>query len=348
MSVGQEAAVPQADRLPHVRAEATGPPMSATTTLLGGVLDAATAAVIGLPRFGARGLEWHFGRAGLPYSLASELSHTADRTTLACYTKQLIDSLDPRKKGWPKRPVIPPRAHFERGLTSAKRNPADKVALAHVAKFIVRSKGPVRQPDATGLYVRVRQQVLNLVKEHHYPQLPVPAYDAPARLVLVRRIITSELPLMSFPYQFSESASGAPPAWCYALLPDLPSVETSEAAQQLGLWYKVLAAEKQPRAGGLQAQQLRDLEAIVSNGMKPVLRYLVVTLTNPATRRTLNISDGEARSVRLRFDALYAGLRLKPTRPGTTSAAHTSASPRARTGRCARRRRCGSRLRRTW
>ena len=36
---GQEAAVPQADRLPHVRAEATGPPMSATMPLLSGVLD---------------------------------------------------------------------------------------------------------------------------------------------------------------------------------------------------------------------------------------------------------------------------------------------------------------------
>ena len=152
-------------------------------------------------------------------------------------------------------------------MTSAERNPADKVALAHVAKFVVQSKGPVRQPDAVRLYVRVRQQVLNLVKEHHYQQLPVPAYDAPARLVLVRGIITSELPLMAFPYQFNKSASGTGGTWCYALLPDMPSVETSEAAQQLGLWYKVLTAERQPRAG-LKEQQLRDLEAIVSNGMK--------------------------------------------------------------------------------
>ena len=69
--------------------------MSATTPLLGGVLDAATAAVIGLPRVSRSGLDWHFGRAGLPYSLASELSRTADdRTTLACYTERLIDSLE--------------------------------------------------------------------------------------------------------------------------------------------------------------------------------------------------------------------------------------------------------------
>eukprot|EP00966_Prymnesium_polylepis_P158650 3667254-Prymnesium_polylepis.1 len=38
--------------------------------------------------------------------------------------------------------------------------------------------------------------------------------------------------------------------------------------------------------------------------MSPVLQYLVVTLTNPATRRALGITDGVAKSVSMRFDAL--------------------------------------------
>ena len=125
------------------------------TDLLGSVLDSETASIIGLPR--ARGdLEWHFCRAGLPYSLASELSHNADRTTLACYTERLIDSLDPRKKGWPERPIIPPCAHFERGLTSAERNPADKVVVATLRlgqptgrESVGRSRTP-RTPAALG------------------------------------------------------------------------------------------------------------------------------------------------------------------------------------------------------
>ena len=45
--------------------------------------------------------------------------------------------------------------------------------------------------------------------------------------------------------------------------------------------------------------------------MKPVLQYLVATLCNPATRRALNIGDGVAGSVRMRFDALT--LRETPT-----------------------------------
>ena len=70
--------------------------MKTTTPLLGGVLDARTAAVIGLPRASGRGLEWHFGRAGLPYSLANELRPDVDRTTLASFTESIIANLDPR------------------------------------------------------------------------------------------------------------------------------------------------------------------------------------------------------------------------------------------------------------
>ena len=80
-----------------------------TTPLLGGVLDPATASVIGLPRAGGRGLEWHYGRAGLPYSLASELSHTANRTTLASYTERLIDQRGrpPLAQSWLVGPALP-------------------------------------------------------------------------------------------------------------------------------------------------------------------------------------------------------------------------------------------------
>ena len=73
------------------------------------MLDQATASVIGLPRAGGRGLEWHYGRAGLPYSLASELSHTANRTTLASYTERLIDQRGrpPLAQSWLVGPALP-------------------------------------------------------------------------------------------------------------------------------------------------------------------------------------------------------------------------------------------------
>eukprot|EP00966_Prymnesium_polylepis_P060921 1412869-Prymnesium_polylepis.1 len=156
------------------------------------------------------------------------------------------------------RSPIPPRAYFERGLTSDQRNPADHVALAHVAKLILTSDGPVRQPDAVSLYTRVRHEFLCMVKEHHFPQLKVPAFDDNKSLIVVRGIINTELPVMAFPFDFERDGHSS---WCYALLPDVPSLKTSEAAKSVGLWYHVLAADRQPH-GDLKEQQLRDLEAI--------------------------------------------------------------------------------------
>ena len=267
--------------------------MATIHRLVGTVLDETTAAVVRLPP-NHRGQPWEFRRAGQSYSLASELRNDVDRITLASRVESLCANLDPRKKGTVERCPIP-RAYFERGLTSDQRNPADHVALAHVAKLIVMSDGPVRQPDAVSLYTRVRHQFLCMVKEHHFPHLKVPAFDDNRSLMVVRGIINTELPVMAFPW--------CEASWSYALLPDLPSVETSEAVRSIGIYYRVLAAERQPR-GDLKEQQLRDLEAIVADGHKPLLQYLVVTLTNSATWRALNISDGVARSVRTRFDAL--------------------------------------------
>jgi hypothetical protein len=218
------------------------------------------------------------------------LNADADRATLARYTTRIIANLDQRKKGSLERQQIPPRAHFERSLESSERNPADKVALAHVAKLILASDGPVRQPDAVTLYTCVRRRFLLMVKQHHFSELAVPPSDSGRMLNAVRRIITSELPVMAFPYCFER---GGVRSWCYALLPDLPTVEASEAARVVGVWYRMLAVEQQP-SGELKEQQLRDLEAIVPTGMKPVLQYLVVTLSNPATRRALRIISPSA------------------------------------------------------
>jgi len=74
-------------------------------------------------------------------------------------------------------------------------------------------------------------------------------------------------------------------------------METKDAASLLGAWYRILAVQKQARTG-FTAQQLTDLRAIVPTGMPPLLQYLVVKLTNPATRLALGISDEVANSVR--------------------------------------------------
>ena len=97
----------------------------------------------------------------------------------------------------------------------------------------------------------------------------------------------SELPVMALPYRFADGAGSH--TWCYGLLPDLPAVETSEAVRVVNVWYKMLAVEQKPR-DDMTDQQLRDLEAIVPAGMKPVLQYFVVTFANSATRRALKIT----------------------------------------------------------
>ena len=267
-------------------------------------LDAATALAMRLPASGPSGHPWHFSRAELPHSLPSELraARGGERMTLASYVEHLIRLLDPKLKGTPGRPPLPSASHFQRGLEDSERNPADHVALGHVAKLVAQSRGPVRLQDAVDLYVRVRTAFLDMVKQHHYRSLRVPAYNSSRQHQLIRTAIRSELAVMSFPYLFRHDSSKAG-AWHYALLPDVPSVETDAAVRMLGMAYKALAVERSVR-GGLSQQQLYDLKAIVPTGMPPLLQYLVVTLTNQATCRALGITDGVARSVRMRFDAL--------------------------------------------
>ena len=280
--------------------------MGAQLSPLSAIVSPDVTASIGLPRAAPGGRPWHYSRAGYPYSLASELSSNADRATLGSLCTQLEERLNPAKKNLPlgERPLIPPRWHFECGLNSDQRNPADVFALRAVAHLVARSKGPVSLPNAVQKYVLNRTRILEHVQKYHYQQLKIPAYDSPARIQLVRDAIRSNLPVMAFPYHFPNATThGAQGTWCYALLPDLPAVETSEVVRVLGIWYRVLAEERKVQ-GNFTAQQLADLRAIVPEGMSPLLQYLVCTLTNRATWRALGISDGVARSVRLRFDAL--------------------------------------------
>ena len=141
----------------------------------GAPLDATTASVIGLPRAGPRGSPWRFVRAALPHSLASELTSSTDRTTHGSYVKNISAILDQRKKASLERQPVPPRSHFERNLQSDDCNPADRVALAQVAKLIVSSTEPIRLQDAIALYVAIRRSFLTMVKHHHHPQLQIPS-----------------------------------------------------------------------------------------------------------------------------------------------------------------------------
>ena len=72
--------------------------MAIVEPLLGTILNETAAAVIGIP-LSHRGQPWEYRRAGLSYSLASELRNDVDRITLASRVESLRANLDPRKKG---------------------------------------------------------------------------------------------------------------------------------------------------------------------------------------------------------------------------------------------------------
>ena len=243
------------------------------------VVTADLASFVGLPAAGSGGHPWKYCRAGLPYSLSSELKLNAERVSGYQYTTNLISVLDPRKKHGAERQPIPPLAYFERSLNGSERNPADRVALASVASLINGADGPVQLPAAIALYLEKRHAFLTMVKEHHYTSLKVPSYVSEKHYSLVGNVIRNELPVMAFPYHFPRAKITAG-VWCYALLPDVPCVEDSEVTRQIRQWYKILAAELQPSAE-LKAQQLADLKAVAADGMSPMLQYLVVTLGCP-------------------------------------------------------------------
>jgi hypothetical protein len=270
-----------------------------------GLLDATTAIAIGIPATPGGGKQWKLSRAALPHSLKSVVATcNEDGITLQMERNRLIAALSLAKKALPlaERPPRPPKQNFERSLQSCERNPADIIALCRVANAIVASKEPVALPEMVRLYLDSRKTTLELVRQHFYASLKVPAYDGPLQIQLIRDTITTALPVMAFPYYFPNATSGAG-VWCYALLPDVPSIDTDEVWRVVSVWYRVLATELGPRAG-LTAQQLADIKAMVPTGMPPLMQYLVVTLTNQATWRNLGISDGEASAVRTRFDAL--------------------------------------------
>eukprot|EP00966_Prymnesium_polylepis_P138607 3202694-Prymnesium_polylepis.1 len=72
--------------------------MAFVEPLLGTILNETAAAVIGIP-LSHRGQPWEYRRAGLSYSLASELRNDVDRITLASRVESVIVLLDPRTKG---------------------------------------------------------------------------------------------------------------------------------------------------------------------------------------------------------------------------------------------------------
>ena len=122
----------------------------------GSVINAELASFVGLPAAGPGGHPWQYCRAGLEYSLSSELKLNAERVSGYQYTTSLISVLDPRKKHGAERQPIPPLAYFERNLNGSERNPADRIALAHVASLINGADGPVQLPAgaAIALYMR--------------------------------------------------------------------------------------------------------------------------------------------------------------------------------------------------
>jgi hypothetical protein len=142
----------------------------------GSVVTAELASFVGLPAAGPGGYPWQYCRAGLEYSLSSELKLNAERVSGYQYTANLISVLDPRKKHGAERQPIPPLAYFERNLNGSERNPADRIALAHVASLIHGADGPVQLPDAIALYMEKRHAFLTMVKEHHYILMKVPSY----------------------------------------------------------------------------------------------------------------------------------------------------------------------------
>ena len=93
----------------------------------GSVINAELASFVGLPAAGPGGHPWQYCRAGLTYSLSSELKLNAERVSgyQYEYTTSLISVLDPRKKHGAERQPIPPLAYFERNLNGSERNPAD-------------------------------------------------------------------------------------------------------------------------------------------------------------------------------------------------------------------------------
>ena len=130
----------------------------------GSVVNAELASFVGLPAAGAGGYPWQYCRAGLEYSLSSELKLNAERVSGYQYTTSLISVLDPRKKHGAERQPLPPLAYFERNLNGNERNPADRIALAHVASLIHGADGPVQLPDAIALYMEKRHAFLTMVK----------------------------------------------------------------------------------------------------------------------------------------------------------------------------------------
>ena len=142
----------------------------------GSVINAELASFVGLPAAGPGGYPWQYCRAGLEYSLSSELKLNAERVSGYQYTANLISVLDPRKKHGAERQPIPPLAYFERNLNGSERNPADRIALTHVASLIHGADGPVQLPDAIALYMEKRHAFLTMVKEHHYILMKVPSY----------------------------------------------------------------------------------------------------------------------------------------------------------------------------
>ena len=122
----------------------------------GSVVNAELASFVGLPAAGPGGYPWQYCRAGLEYSLSSELKLNAERVSGYQYTTSLISVLDPQKKQGAERQPIPPLAYFERNLNGSERNPADRIALAHVASLINGADGPVQLPAgaAIALYMR--------------------------------------------------------------------------------------------------------------------------------------------------------------------------------------------------
>jgi hypothetical protein len=80
-----------------------------------GLLDATTAAAIGIPRAANGGRQWKLSRAALPHSLKSVLATCReDGVTLQMERNRLVAALSLAKKALPlaERPPRPPKSHF--------------------------------------------------------------------------------------------------------------------------------------------------------------------------------------------------------------------------------------------
>ena len=232
------------------------------TLLVGTIISQADAHGLGMPSKANGGTSWQLFRAGLPYSLAHELMILTEfgHVTLASRCLEILARCNRESlpSGELRRP--PPQAHFERAVGAEPPNPADVVALGHVAKLVSTSRTPVSMPDAVKLYVAVRCVMLEHVQEHIYATLKVPAGSAPRQLQIVRETIRDKLPVMAFPYNFPHAAVGAG-TWCYALLPDVPSVPDSEATRTIELWYRMLLIDQRVHDG------LSDEQMQISNSL---------------------------------------------------------------------------------